>query len=245
MDYFQEIDNYIWGNLSPDEMKAFELRMKEDNALSEKVAMQRRELEWMGKMEEAYWLKEMKAWREEMRTDTQQEVKGSAKGTTPTATEALPTDKAAGRSKSAVLKRILPWSVAATVAILIGVFWLLPSDPSFSAAQQAVIPAPIESIERSSGIESQDIHPNVDLFIEAYGYLQEQQYSLADETFQKIENNPQAESWLLEAVEYNRALISFELGSPQEARTQLKKISNTSSHRYRRKAKKLLKRLPN
>jgi hypothetical protein len=207
--------------------------------------MQRRELELTGKMEEAYWLKEMKAWRKEIRTDKQQEVKGSAKGTASTATEALLTDKAAGRSKRAVLKRILPWSAAATVAILIGFFWLLPSDPSFSAAQQAVIPAPIESIERSSGTESQDTPPNVDLFIKAYGYLQEQQYNLADETFQKIENDPKAELWLLEAVEYNRALIQYQQGRLNEALLQLKQISDNSSHRYRRKAGELYKRLEN
>jgi len=243
MDYFQEIDNYIWGHLSPEEMKAFELQMKEDNALSEKVAMQRRELELISKMEEAYWLKEMKAWKEEVQTDEQQETQKSAEGTTPIATEA--TDKTAERPKGAVLRRILPWSIAATIAILIGFFWLLPSDPSFSVAQQAVIPAQIESIERSSGTEAQDTPPNVNLFIEAYERLQEQRYSSADEAFRKIENDPQAESWLLEAVEYNRALIRFELGSPQEARTRLEIIGNTSSHRYRRKAKRLLKRLPN
>jgi hypothetical protein len=245
MDYFQEIDNYIWGNLSPDEMKAFELRMKEDNALLEKVAMQRRELELISKMEEAYWLKEMKIWKEEAKDDKKQEIQGSARGTTHIATEALPTDKAVGRSKGTVLKRILPWSVAATVAILIGFFWLLPADPSFSAAQQAVIPAQIKSIERSSEAEAQDTHPNVDLFIAAYERLQEQQYSLADGAFQKIENDPQVEAWLLEAVEYNRALIRFELGSPQEARARLEKIGNNPSHRYRRKAKRLLKRFPN
>jgi hypothetical protein len=243
MDYFKEIDNYIWGHLSPEEMKAFELQMKENNALSEKVAMQRKELELISKMEEAYWLKEMKAWKEEMHTDEQQKTQKSAKGTDPIATEA--TDTTAGRSKGPAFRRILPWSIAATVAILIGFFWLLPSAPSFSVAQQAVMPARIESIERSSGTETQDTPYHVNLFIEAYEYLQDQQYSLADEAFRKIENDPQAESWLLEAVEYNRALIRFELGSPEETRTRLEKISKTPSHRYRRKAKRLLKRLPN
>jgi len=245
MDYFQEIDNYIWGRLSPEKAKAFERQMNEDDSLAEEVAMKRREVELISKMEEAYWLTEMKAWREEMKTEERQLSQERAKYTPSKAMEASLPDTAPDRPKLTVLKRIVPWAAAATVALLIGFFWILPSDSSFSVVQEAVKPARLESIQRStSESEVQAMPPSVRLFIQAYDHLENQEYSLADETFLKIENNPQAESWLLEAVEYNRALIRLELGSSQEARTQLEKISNTPSHRYHRKAKRLLKKIP-
>lgn len=243
MNYHQEIENYIWARLSAEKAKDFERRMKEDESLSEEVAMQRRELELIRKMEEEYWLREMKSWKAEMSADDQQ-VEGKAQqeapSYVPSTTESTTINL---RLRASIHRRILTWSAAAAIALLLTFYWLLPSDGSFSIIEERVIPDRYISVEKSSEKKIESTDRLGRLFIKAYDALEDQRYNVADETFETIESIPEAEQWLLQAVEYNRALIKYEQGDREEAMSQLKRISEYSSHRYRRKAEKLLKKL--
>lgn len=217
--------------------------MKEDDLLSEEVAMHRRELELVKQMEEVYWLDKMKAWRSEMASENQLADRQTNEVRQPQIQSYYDKENIGHRPKGIIYRRFLTWSTVAAVVLLIAFFWFLQPGSSFSILEERVIPNRYVLNERSSDSKIENADELERLFIEGYNAIEAQQYQLAEDNFQMIERNPKAEQWLLQAVEYNRALLRLELGNTQDALRRLSSISDDSSHRYHRDAERLLKRL--
>lgn len=243
---FDKIEAYLKGQLDAKEKAAFEQKMATDSNLQEEVALHRLEQQSMELLVEKDIRGKMQKWKTESKEVTQ-------------------------APKRNTIVRLGPWLAAATVALLLLFYFLVPKEQVLSGPELAAqyYEKPKSSQERSINIDNQNplleaftlfdasnFIAAADLFgavpaASPYYWLAQEwlghsqynanQLAQAIETFKRVVDGDV--SPYSERNEWNLLLAYLKDNQEREARQVLNKVLEEEGHAYHKKVEKLKQHL--
>jgi TolA-binding protein len=241
MKHFEEIESYLWGKMTEEEVANFEQKIVADLDLAIEVETQRLELKAIEQMEEDLLLVKMKGWREEAQRSDQ--LGSSQTSIAPSLTES------AKENGGAIIRKLTPrrfvlWALAAAACAALFIVIEYIRSPDIPKLIVANAENPISTLKSTELV----VMPADSLstkFEIAYEALKSGNYDLSFRSFDEIAKSTLTNDKLREAAEFNYALAV--LGKEDKAKAiELLEIiagnmpDSPDYHRYRIKAKKLL-----